>query len=244
MRSWPTERFSSLGEPSATTTLVDDPDPISERIGLVEILRREEDGHSQFRIEPADLRPDVGPTQWVEPGGWFVEEKQFGTMDQGDGKVEPALHSARIGADPAIDGIADVDQVENCGHPVPDLGRRHAVETPLEVQDFASGLPIIERRFLQGDADAQPDGLGMAGDVVSGDEGNPLVWPQERAKHPNGGRLSRSVGSQEAVDLTLSYREVDTVDRIHRAKASHQTAGQDGAGAHLRFMHDRSFRVV
>ena len=158
-------------------TLVDDPDPIGERIGLVEVLRREEDGHSQLRIEPPDLRPDAGTTQGVEPGGRLVEKEHFGTMDQGGRQVESALHPARIGADSTIDGVTDVDQVQHCGHPVPDLGRRHAVETTLEVEELAPGLPIIERRLLQGDADAQPDGLGMACNVVPCDEGNPLVWP-------------------------------------------------------------------
>jgi hypothetical protein len=76
----------------------------------------------------------------------------------------------------------------------------------------------------------------MAGDIVSGDEGNPFVRPQERAEHPNGRRFPGSVRSQESVDLAPSHREVDAVNRSDRAKPPHQASGQDCGVCYLRLM--------
>ena len=101
--------------------VVDDPDPVGERIGLVEVLRREEDGHAQLGVQTPDLRPHAGPAERVQPGGRLVEEEDLGPMDEGGGEIEPALHPARVGADPTVDGVADVDEVEDLAQSTPDL---------------------------------------------------------------------------------------------------------------------------
>ncbi len=91
----------------------DDPDPVGQCVGLLEVLGREEDGHPQLGVEPTDLGPDAGPAERVEPCGRLVEEEDLGVVDEGRRQVEPALHAPRVGADAAIDRIADVDQVEH-----------------------------------------------------------------------------------------------------------------------------------
>ena len=58
-------------------------------------------------------RPRPSPGYGVEPGGGLVEEEDLRDVDQSGGQVEPALHAARVGADATIDGVTDVDQIED-----------------------------------------------------------------------------------------------------------------------------------
>ena len=51
----------------------------------------------------------------------------------------------------------DVNQVEDLAQSHPDVRRTQTVEAALERQQFTSGLPVVDRRVLEGDTDADPD---------------------------------------------------------------------------------------
>jgi hypothetical protein len=54
-------------------TMVDDGDPVAERVGLFQVVRGEEDGHALV-AQPAYLVPHVRPALRVQAGGRLVEE--------------------------------------------------------------------------------------------------------------------------------------------------------------------------
>ena len=82
--------------------VVDDPDPIGERIGLLEVLRGEKHGDPVLAGEPRDLLPEGGPALRIEPRGRLVEEQDPRPVDESERKIEPALHPAGVAADPSI----------------------------------------------------------------------------------------------------------------------------------------------
>ena len=55
--------------------VVDDPDPVGERVGLLEVLRREEDGHALVAGEPGDFGPESASALRVEARRRLVEEE-------------------------------------------------------------------------------------------------------------------------------------------------------------------------
>ena len=73
--------------------LVDDRDPVGELVGLVEVLRGEQDGAALLH-QLADRGPHLAAGARVETGGRLVEEDQRGPGDQAGGQVEPATHAA------------------------------------------------------------------------------------------------------------------------------------------------------
>ena len=73
--------------------MVDDPHPVGEDVGLLEILGGQENGHSLVVGEARDLLPQRGPALRVEPGRGLVEEQDPGRVDERQGQVEPALHA-------------------------------------------------------------------------------------------------------------------------------------------------------
>ena len=65
-------RRRALGDDLA---VVDDPDPVGERVGLLQVLGGEEDGDAVLGGEPRDLVPERGAALDVEAGGRLVEEE-------------------------------------------------------------------------------------------------------------------------------------------------------------------------
>ncbi len=54
--------------------VVDDHDPLGHRVGLVQIVGGEHDGHAVLPPEAEDVVPQVGPALRVEAGGGLIEE--------------------------------------------------------------------------------------------------------------------------------------------------------------------------
>ena len=95
--------------------VVDDPDPVGERVGLLQVLGGEEDGHPVLGGEPRDLVPERGAALDVEAGGGLVEEEDAGPVGERQRQVEPAFHPARVAADLAVRGLGEPDPLEQLG---------------------------------------------------------------------------------------------------------------------------------
>ena len=155
-----------LGDDAA---VVDDADAVRELVRLLEVLRREEDGHAELGVERAHLFPHRGPADRIEAGRRLVEEQHLGVVHECGGQIEPALHAAAVGGDEPVERVADVDEASEVGDAPVDLVRTQPVQPALQAEELATGLPLVERGLLQRDADAQPYLLGLSGDVVAGD---------------------------------------------------------------------------
>ena len=92
--------------------VVDDPDPVGEHVGLLEVLRREEDGDAVLARQPRDLVPEGRPRLWIETGRRLVEEEHARAVDERERQVEPALHPAGVAADLAIGRLGQPDPDE------------------------------------------------------------------------------------------------------------------------------------
>ena len=91
------------------------------------------------------------------------------------GEIEAALHTAGVGADEAVDGVADVHEGLKLGEPPVDLFAGHAEEPALEPEYLPAGLLGVEGGLLEGGADAQAHLLRLADDVLAGDHGPAAV---------------------------------------------------------------------
>src|SRR5205085_8101122 len=71
-----------------------DGDAVGELLGLVEVVRREEDGLPEL-AEGADHLPRRAPRRRVEARRRLVEEDELGIADERDAEVEAPLLTAR-----------------------------------------------------------------------------------------------------------------------------------------------------
>jgi hypothetical protein len=62
--------------------VVDDPDAVGEHVGLLEVLRGQEDGHAVLAARAGDLVPERRAALQVEPGRGLVEEEDPRPVDE------------------------------------------------------------------------------------------------------------------------------------------------------------------
>ena len=134
--------------------VVDDPDPVGERVGLLQVLGGEEDGDALLGGEPRHLVPERGAALDVEAGGRLVEEEDARPVGERQRQVEPPLHPARVAADFAVGRLGEPDPLEQL---LPALVSRSALAEPvqggLQAHVLAAGQQRVERRLLQRRAD-------------------------------------------------------------------------------------------
>ena len=111
--------------------LVDDQDPVGQRVGLVEVVGGQEHRRAAARPQALDVLPEVGPRLRVQAGGRLVEEDQRRVVDQAHHDVEAALLAAGHVLGHPLPEALELELVEQL--PAPLLGEpaRHPVEHPV-----------------------------------------------------------------------------------------------------------------
>src|SRR3954463_9419190 len=74
-------------------TLADERDPVAELVGLLEVVRGEEDRRA-LGVDPLHVVPELESQLDVHAGGRLVEDQQPGPVHQRPGQHEPPLHAA------------------------------------------------------------------------------------------------------------------------------------------------------
>ena len=220
--SWPTERFSSAGSPQPPTARSMMPTrsasaSASSRYCVVRKMVMPSSRLSR-RSPPRRCSARTGPAPWSARRG-----RELRDVDQGRSEVEPPLHSARIGADAPIDGVANVDQVEHCVI----RSRTWAPSCRRDALGAAESSRPVWRSSSAVSCKATPirsrTSWGWRATSCPATKATPR-GPQERAEHPDGCRLPSSVGPQEAVDLghvdtKRSRRSTATVEPNRRTRS-------------------------
>ena len=91
--------------------VVDDGDRVGQLVGLLEVLRRQQERRA-LADEAADDVPHPEPAARVEARRRLVQEQEPRPPDQGAAEVEPAAHAARVGLDDAVGGVGQVELLE------------------------------------------------------------------------------------------------------------------------------------
>ena len=101
--------------------VVHDADAVAERVRLVHVVRRDQDGAAGF-AEPLEHAPELPPRLRVEAGRRLVEKQQVGTSGHGAGHRQALLLAARQLADPRVRLRFELDDREQFvdGRPVAD----------------------------------------------------------------------------------------------------------------------------
>ena len=90
----------------------DDREPVGELVGLLEVVRGEQDRERLAVGERAELLPHRHARLGIEAGRRLVEEEHAGPVDEPERDVEAPLHPARVGAREPVGGVGEADELE------------------------------------------------------------------------------------------------------------------------------------
>ena len=217
-------RRRALGDHLAA---VDHGDPVGELIGLVEVLRAQQNRRA-LADERADDVPHLVARARVEAGRRLVEEHQLGRDHDARGDVEPAPHAAGVVLDQPTGGLGKPEGVEQFVRPCARLLGPVAEQPAEQDEVLAAGEVLVDRGELAGQADERPHLVGLGDDVVAQHPRAAGVRPQQRGEHADRRRLAGTVGPEHAVDRAARDREVDAVDGSGLPEALDEPGGLDG----------------
>src|SRR5437588_642256 len=205
--------------------LLDDRDAVGESLGLVEVVRRQQDRLSEV-AQRGDRRPGGAPGLRVEAGGGLVEEDQLGVADERKGEVQPPQLSA---GEPAA---AHVRLWLQSGEREHLLDRaRTSVEARPVTQRLAGRDVAVDAPRLQHEPDPAPQLDRPVGGIMA-EHGHLAARSRAVALEAlDRGRLARPVGAEQPEDLPAADADVDPAHRLVLAVALAQGAHLDRRGS-------------
>ena len=201
-------RGAALGDDDA---VVEHRDPGGEVIGLLEVLRGEEDRDAPGH-QVADDLPHGPAAARVEPGGRLVEKYQPWVADQGHREVEPAPHAAGVGSHLLLGVRGQVKAVQQRRGTPTALATAQVVQVRHQQHVLRAGQQVVHRRELAGDADRGPDRIGLGREVMPGDADLAGVRRDQGGQDLHGGRLAGAVRAEQGEDRSFGHGQVDAVE--------------------------------
>jgi hypothetical protein len=206
--------------------VIDHDDLVGQSIGLVEVLRGEQDRRA-FGHERADHPPQLEPAPRVQAGRRLVQVQEPRTPDQARGEVEPPPHPARVRLDVFRRSVRQIEGLEQFGGSG-SSGRWREAQQPTEHEQVVlPGEQLVDRGVLAGQPDQAPHLRGLPHHVEAADRGTAGVRPKERGEDPDRGGLAGAIGSEKAEDRALSGHHVDAVERTDLPERLDEALGLD-----------------
>ena len=152
--------------------------------------------------EMLDQISDLNDLDGIKPHRWLVQNDDLWRPQQCLRNAHPLLIAFGKGRDPAAAHLFDAGTF----HGLPDLPVQrlapYTLGLPYKAQVFQRRLVQVERRLL-GEITDEPFGLfRFIKNIVAADAHMPLRCGKAAGHDIHGGGLPRSIGAEEAVDLT------------------------------------------
>ena len=151
--SRPRPASSAAGVSSATIcAVVHDRDAVAEPLGLVEVVRREQDRHPAARRAGGDHVEQLVADARVEPDGRLVEEQHLRLGDERAGDLEPPPLAAAVGPDRPVDELGEAERVGELGDAPPPPAGSTPHSRACRSRLRAAGERPVDDRVLEDDA--------------------------------------------------------------------------------------------
>ena len=194
--------------------LVENPDPLRQRLRLGEVVRAEQNGRVVRRPDLADELLHLELRARVEPGRRLVEQEQHRRGEQRARERDLLLRPAREVLHRVGEAVLrEPHALQDLRDPVARLRRRHPV-VARRVAEVLDRRHLLEEARLDRDAVHQaPDRAVLGGHVVAEDRHAAAVVQQQGREQADERRLPGAVLAQDRERLALLHRERDAVER-------------------------------
>ena len=191
--------------------VVDDRQAVAELVGLLHVVRGEEDGLALL-VELAEDLPQRETALRIEAGGGLVEEQRGRTVHDRPRDHEALRHAARERGDRFRRPLAEAELLEQTRGLGPGRLRGHPEESAVEVEVLPHAERAVERVALGHHADHLLRRGGVLDHVDAADERPAARGDDPGGQHARRGGLAGTVGAEQTEDLALVHLEVEIVD--------------------------------
>ena len=192
--------------------LVDDDEAVAQLLGLIHVVRGEDEGRAALLEAEQAVPQDVARLR-VEPGGRLVEQQDAGVVDEAARDREAALHAAGELVDLALGLVSQLREVEQLvGLLRADLAGQAEVAA-VDVEVLAGVELTVEVVLLRHDPQAGADLGPMVVGIEAEDAQTPARAGRDGADHLHRRGLARAVRAEQAERLPRRDLERQAVDR-------------------------------
>ena len=206
---------------------IDDADPVSQAVGLLQVLSGQQDRRAALHQGTDDV-PHLLTRTRVQTSGGLVEEDERGTGDERDRQVQAAPHPTGVTAHPLAACLGQAEGGQQLLGPLPRPTSAKAQQAPEEAQVLRAGERLIDAGVLSRHPDEAAHRVALADDVVPQDHRPAPGGGQQGGHHAQRRRLAGTVGAEQAVDDAGGDLQVQAVDGGEGAEGAGQAIGPDG----------------
>ncbi len=191
----------------------DDGDVAAQILGLLEVMRGQNDGRSLV-VDIAQELPHRAANLDIDAGGRLIQYQQLRFVHQRSSDHEAPLHAA---GERAGDRMAALPQLQLLEIFLGSLLRerpRYAVEAGLVHHDREQRLEHVEIDLLRHDADAGLRHLELAIHVVAEDLDDAAGLVDQRGDDADDGGLAGAVRTEQREKIALRDLEIDAFERL------------------------------
>src|SRR4030095_5122096 len=198
---------------------LDEPDLVTQLLGLAHVVRGEDDRHSPLAPECSDVMTHAHRDVGVEAERGLVEEQQLGIVHERLGQRHALLEA---GGQLVVPDAAVRRQLVLLDQPVHATAKGpagEAVEAAIERHDLVNPETPQERRSAAGHVEPAPHARRLAHHVVAEHAHLPAVGRQQRAQDRQQRGLARAVRPQQPEDGAALDGQRDSAQRDGLAPA-------------------------
>jgi hypothetical protein len=190
--------------------------------GLVHEVSGDEDRHPVAPRQLDQQRPEPVPRHRVHAGGRFVEDQDFGRVQDGDRELQALAHAQGQGLRRGPGHVPQVESLEQRLDPRAALRARQLEQISVQLEVLPHGQFAIEREPLRHVADPPPRREAVRPDRRAEQSGLARARLQQAGQHLHGRGLAATVRADEAEDLAALYAKAHIVHGGEVAKAHRQ----------------------
>lgn len=211
----------------ANPSLVHDCHPITEPFSLFHVMRRENQG-SALRAQGSKPIPKMLPGVRVEASGGFVENDEFGVMNQSPDQGQAAFGTPRQLAEIGSCAISQLCKIQKGRDPSLHLVRGETEIAGINGEIFDDreiGIQIIR---LRDDSDPASGKTCFGGYGMIQNRDRTRTRRRESEKQPQGRGLARTIGPEKTKALPPGNFKIQSIDCNSVRVALDETGQLDG----------------
>jgi len=164
----------------------------------------EENSGAAFSLIANDVA-DEAATHGIEAGRRFVEEDEFGLVDEGLGQTDALQHAFRKTTETPVALRGKSDEVEEGGNAVAELRLGESAESAMKREKLRGGQPVVEAEIFREEADLATN-LDVRVGLIE-DPGVAAAGFDKAEQHLDGGAFAGAIRAEEAEDFAAADLE-------------------------------------